>query len=687
MKKSSNFTVVHVDFETYSKINVNKVGVYRYAEDPSTEIQVVGFAVNDEKPELWVPFHPTAQQKNEIIMAVGVKFHWGPVCPDKLRQADQYRAHNAQFERVMGNSHAGKAINFPRTKIGDWVCTAVKSAAHGLPRALKDVCEALDTAHQKDETNRSSMLKLAKPRKPSKNDSRTRWTYENAFDAYIAMYKYNVDDVYAERNVDDEVPDLPPGEQRIYQLDQLINQRGWKIDQDAIGNALYLIADYKSQIRAKCIKITGGKDDPSKGIKPTQREKLVNWLRDNGCDIANLQAETIRDHLKVERNKTIRKVLRIRQAHEMKAPSKYSKMLEAVCADGYLRGMFMYYGASTGRWSSKIVQLQNLFRGVLKDPDNAIAAYKELDLSWVMTLFEEDPMKVFASTIRGMLIPGEGKILRCADYNSIEGRFTAWLAGDEEKLEIYRTHGKVYEHTAAQIFKMPDDLESLLRMKIDHPDERFAGKTSELALQYQGAVGALQRMAKKNSGKEFSDEFALTMVQSWRKANPKTKKLWRNLEDYALLAVENPGKIYETNRIMFKVEGDYLYARLPSGRRLAYYKPQLRPGEYGDQVSYIGVDTETRQWKRVNTYGGRWTENMAQAGSRDIMAHGMMGLHKNGYQMIGTVHDEVIDEDDIVNPHGSLDEMCEILCDQPGWSKGLPLAAEGWEGLRYKKDA
>ena len=518
-------------------------------------------------------------------------------------------------------------------------------------------------------------MKLAKPRKPSKNDKRTRWTYENAFDNYIWMYKYNVDDVLAERDLDHALPDLPPRERKVYILDQKINDRGIKFDREAIDDALYLIAEYKERIANNCIRLTG--------YKPTQRERMMDWLREQQCEIPDLQAPTIRDWLKVERNRTIRQVLRIRQSHEMKAPSKYSKMLEAACPDDRLRGMFLYHGAATGRWASLIINLQNLFRGLIDDPDFAIDIFGDRDLDWLRTLFKEDPMIVFASCIRGMLVADEGKILRCADYNSIEGRFTSWLAGQEDKLEIYRTHGKVYEHTAAQIFQMDDSLDALLAMKTEHPDERFAGKTSELALGFQGAVAALNRMARKE-GKEFEEEFALQIVRRWRKVNNKIQQLWRNLEDNAVEAVKFPGKIFETNRLMFKVQDDFLYMRLPSGRRLAYHKPQLREGRYGDQVTYMGIDTETRQYRRTHTYGGRFTENAAQAGSRDILAHGMLNLDRYGYNIIGTVHDEVIEETE--PQYGSLTEMCEIMCDLPDWADGLPVAADGWEGARYKKD-
>jgi len=668
-------TVAHVDFETYCELNLPKVGLFKYSEHPSLEIHVVGFAIDDEDVELWIPSNPSPKIKLEIFQAVGVHIHWGKKCPEALKNASQYRAHNAQFERVIGNSHAGRKIRFPKTDVTQWVCTAAKAAASNIPRKLEDAAKALGLRHQKDTTNSGSMLKLAKPRRPSKNDPRTRWTYENAFGDYIKMYKYNVDDVRTERELDQTLPDLSPREQRLYELDQQINERGIRVDRDAIGDVLFLVADYKARIAKNCIRITG--------VKPTQRDKLVEWLRNKGADLPNMQADTVRDWLTTEDNTLVRKVLRIYQSYNMKAPSKYDKMLLAACSDDRLRGMFLYHGAATGRWASLIVQLQNLFRGVLPDPNNAIALYETMDLDFLMMLYSENPMQIFASTIRGMLVPEDGKILRCADYNSIEGRVTAWLAGQEDKLDIYRTHGKVYEHTAAQIFGMPNDVDSLKRMKEEHPDERFAGKTAELALGFQGAVDALNRMAKKE-GKEFEIEFALQIVRAWRESNNHYKKLWRNLEEHAHAAVENPGQVFKTNKLMFKVEGDFLYMRLPSGRRLAYYKPDIRDGKYGPQVTYMGVDTTTRRYGRVSSYGGRWTENAAQGTARDIMAHALPNLEKAGYNVIGTVHDEVIDEDD--PEFGSLEEMCEIMCDTPKWAEGLPVAADGWEGLRYKKD-
>ena len=666
----------HVDYETYSEVDLPKAGAYRYAEHESTEITVVSYAIDDGPVVLWVPVYTSKYQREAIKKKIpGTHIHWGTTPPKDFDGVTEWRAHNAQFEYVIGNSEAGQRIGFPKTKPGDWVCTAAKAAAHGLPRKLEKACKATNSKHQKGAYGRPAMLKLSRPRKPTKNNPDTRHTLDNAFDDYITLFKYNIDDVLAERELDHIVPDLPKREQTMYVLDMKMNDRGVYIDLQAAKDCLSLMEQYKAKLNARCRKITG--------FNATQREKLFNWICEQGVNLENMRAETVRDHLKTERNKTVRKVLKIYQIHGMKAPSKYKRMINSVCNDGRLHGMFLYYGAGTGRWASTIVQLQNLFRGILDDPDTAIQLYAQRDLKLIEMLYSENPMQIFASTTRGMLCAPKGKILRCADYNSIEGRVTSWLAGQDDKLEIYRTHGKVYEYTAATLFGLPTDLDFLLAMKENHPEERFDGKTSELAFGFQGAVAALNRMAK-NAGREYTEDRALELVRAWRTANPMIVKLWRNLENKAAAAVQNPGKIYATNKLMFKVEGDWLYMRLPSGRRLAYYKPRLVPGKYREAVSYMGVDTKTRQYKRVQTYGGRLTENAAQATARDIMAYGWVNLEKHGYNIIGTVHDELYEE--TYDNVGSLGEMCELMCAKAKWAEGLPLAAAGWEGPRFKKD-
>ena len=362
----------------------------------------------------------------------------------------------------------------------------------------------------------------------------------------------------------------------------------------------------------------------------------------------------------------------------MKAVAKFDSALRAVNFDGRLRGMFTYYGANTGRWAGTIVQLQNLFRPVIDDPETAVQAMGG-GLEWLELLYKENPMRVLASTVRSYLTAGPGKELIVADFSSIEGRVIAWFAGQLDKLEMFRDHGMAYEYTGAKVYGLPfDDVEFLKRMKKEYPDERFAGKTSELALGFQGGHIALQKMARKE-GIELDDDFATQLKWDWRDANEMIVELWYNLENNAIAAVENRGQTYKTNNLHFQVVGNWLYMRLPSGRRLAYYKPRVVDGE----LTYMGVDTYTRQWKRVKTYGGRLTENAVQAYARDLLVVAMMNLEKAGYTVIGHVHDEAICEVD--EGFGSLEEAYELMCDLPDHAAGLPVQADGWRGHRYRK--
>jgi DNA polymerase len=382
----------------------------------------------------------------------------------------------------------------------------------------------------------------------------------------------------------------------------------------------------------------------------------------------------------------VRKVIAIRMLHSMKAVAKYGRMQDAVCEDGRLRGMFLYHGAGTGRWSSMIVQLQNLFRPVIKDPEIAIIAFEELDLEYIKMLYDPiDPMKVFASCVRGMLIPAEGKDLLAMDFSAIEARGIAWLAGQEDILDVFRDHGKIYEYTAAKIYsdKYPRGatLDDLLEMEEKFWMRRFVGKIAVLALGYQGGKGAFAKMAKQY-GVDISEEEAEQIKVDWRAANPKIVQLWYDLERAAIQAVENPGTAVAipNKKIIFKQIGQFLYMRLPSGRRLAYFKPKL---DVEGKLTYLGIDTYTRRWMRCKTYGGKLAENAVQALCRDLLVGAMFRLEKAGYPLIGTVHDEGIME--VPEKFGSEDEVKSIMCVVPKWAEGLPIGASGFRAKRYRK--
>jgi DNA polymerase len=668
--------VCHIDIESYSEAPLKKCGLYRYAEHPSTEVLIVCYAFGDGPVHSWIPY----DIPRKIVRALekkqedGAELYINTGCPTDLEnhimKGGQCRAHNSAFERVMLNDVAGKKIGFPESRITQWVCTAAMAAAASLPRHLQGAAEQLGT-HAKDQVGKQDMMALCKPRQGKIK----RYTPEGDPDRYTRMFTYCQDDVRAERGIDNVMPDLSKYEQKVFEMDQRINDQGVVVDQDAVADVQVLIAEYKAFLENKCREWTG--------LNPTQTAALSNWVRENGYpQLEDLQAATIKEAIADEAcPKVVRRVLQLRAIHSMKAVAKYAAIERAICKDGKLHGMFMYHGAGTGRWSSMIVQLQNLFRPVIPDPEVAIDAFVERNLDWIKTLWDVDPMKVFASCVRGVLVADIFADLMAMDYAAIEARVLAWLAGQEDILEVFRGHGKVYEHTAARIFGLPDDVESLKAMKHTHPDERFIGKVAVLALGYQGGKKAFAKMAK-TYGVDIEEERADRIKVDWRKANPKIVKLWYNMEELAIAAVANPGKAYalKNGLIKFKVVGRWLCMRLPSGRMLRYYKPKL---DGNGKLTYLGIDTYTRRWTRCSTYGGKLTENAVQAISRDLLVHGMFGLESAGYIIIGTVHDEVILE--VPENWGSEDEVAEILCDLPDWASGIPVRAEGFRGKRYKK--
>ena len=674
----------HIDIETFSKSPLKQAGAFKYAEHPSTEILCIAYAFGDDPVNLWIP-DPLLPRELQLQIATyvterGGLCHIGFDVPQRLtwhaRNNGKFVAHSAQFERTILNGGAGRTIKFPKTRRTQWICTLAKAAVHSLPIALGPLGKALNTPHKKDEDGRGDMLRLSKPRTPSKLNRATRWWASDVPDKFYNLYTYCVDDVLTERDCDRMIPDLTKNERKIYLLDQKINDRGWLVDLKAIADVRFLIDAYKAKLVKKCVEITG--------IKPTQTAQLASWIAAQGFEIPNLQAQTVRDALKYEEMpENVRWALRIRSLDAMKAPAKYPAMVAAACADGALRGMFLHHGASTGRWSSRIVQLQNLFRPIIDDPELAIKIFAERSIAAVKLYWKENPMKIFASAVRGMLIPRAGRDLIACDFASIEARIVAWLAGSVELLKIFATHGLVYEFTASRMFGYPTDVDALKLFKIEHPLLRFLGKIAVLALGYQGGGKAFVKMAKQ-FGTDVTFEKGEEFKFDWRDANPEIADyntgLWVNVQSAAVLAIHSPGTTFGANKLQFRVVDDYLYMRLPSGRKIAYFKPEIR----NDEITYMGIDTFTRQWKRVGTYGGKLVQNAAEGIARDLMTAAMIKLNDlKIYPILGTVHDEIV-----VEPKegvGSVKEVSDIMCDKPKWAAGLPVAANGFRAKRYRK--
>lgn len=695
-----------IDIETFATADLKLVGAHKYAQDPSTEVLVICYAFDDEPVETYVPSRD------------------GPV-PDRMRKHIEsggvVSAFNYEFERTVLNGMAGRKIDFPQLTIEQGRCSMAKARSHGLPGGLGDVAAALGT-HPKSSSGRGVMMQLSKPRKGAKS----RYTPQNSPEKFEELYRYCKDDVEAERGVDRAIPDLSPAELEVWRLDQKINERGVLVDLPSVANAQYLIDVYKTQLHAKCFETTG--------CSPSQTGKLAEWVRNNGYSkLENLQVDTVNSAVADEKcPQSIKTVLKTYSTYGAKAVSKFDTLEDMACADGRIRGLFKYWGANTGRWSSTGVQLQNLARGYIDDPECAIETFKARDLDWLRSIYPTvDPMKVLASTVRGMLIPSKGKDLLALDFSAIEARVCAWLFGEKWKIEAFRNYD---EGKGPDLYKLSYARSFGIDVSKVSKAQRQVGKCQELALQYEGGVGAFVTMAK-NYGLDLDElgtsvlpiipeevrdsaEWTWTSLpqlrndlphdtfiacdalkRMWRSVHPAIVMGWKNIKEAAEMAVQYPGKVYSLpgKKVMFKVEGSWLYMRLPSGRRLAYYKPRWVP-EHEEQkmvngklllvtipgeLRYFGVDTYTRQWKEITTYGGRLAENLTQAVARDLLVNGMMKLDKAGYPIVMTVHDEAVAEVD--KEFGSVEEASKIFCDPAKWAEGCPVVAEGWRGSRYRK--
>lgn len=717
---------VELDIETYSEEDLKRAGVYRYAEHPSTELLCVCYAFKGEDVvTLWVPHDVTEELLTQTLTRLPKtdRILIQHDVPADLRQhieaGGKVRAHNANFERIVLNGVAGRKVDFPHLSIGQMVCTAAKMRVHGLPGALEDAASALGT-HPKDSTGKGSMLQLCKPR----SGKEPRYSMEDYPEKYAHLFSYCVDDVRAERGVDDAVPDLTAKEQAIWELDQRANDRGILLDTKFIADVQFLIDEYKAHLEALCREWTG--------FKPTQRDKIAEWIRANGYpQLVDMAADTVRKHVKDDAcPERVKDVLKLYSTYGMKAVSKYARMLEAMGTDNRIRGMFLHYGASPGRWSSMIVQLQNLFRPVIKDTDNAIEAIATRDLDWIRTLYTVDPMKVFASCTRGSLIASPGREILAIDYSGIESRLTAWVFNEVWKLKAFRaqddkTGPDTYKLAYARLFQ--EDVADVKDW------QRQIGKVLELSMGFEGGVMAFVTMASTYNmdlieladrawpilppdvleDSRWSWDWAIKRGQTgglpekvylvceclkrlWRAAHPAHKVGWKEMKTAAIQAVRDPGTAYaiSTKKIMFKTVDQWLYMRLPSGRRIAYFRPEVvqpKPQKRDNGKEFIpdpvlyywGVDTDSRRWMRVATYGGRQTQNFAEGIARDLLVCGLQNLEAAGYPVLGSVHDEGLFEPG--EDHGSFEEAKKLFLAAPSWAAGLPLNAAGFRAKRYRK--
>ena len=607
----------------------------------------MAYAKDDGEVNVWTPGQPIP----EVIL--------------NGASTQQFRAHNAQFERIIWREIMVKRYGFPPITMQQWHCTAAECRAMGLPGGLDGAAKALGLEHQKDTVGQRLMLRMSKPRTVQPDGTLTWW---NTPDRVAKLIAYCKQDVVVERAIAAKVQRLTDAERAVYLLDQRINDRGVQIDTRLIEAAIDVVDAANEKANADLSELTNGAV-----TSITKNADLSNWL---GVD--SVAKAHVRDLLEKDLPPNVRRVLELRQEVSKSSVAKLVAFMECRCSDSRVRGLLMYHGAATGRWSGRLVQPQNFPRGDFKHTviEGAIPLVLNKDLEGIDALYGS-VHSLISSMLRACFIAKPGHTLFSADYSAIEARVLAWLAGEKDVLDVFRSGQDIYCHAATGIY-------GRTITPIDK-DERQIGKVAVLALGYQGGVKAFQSMASAYN-LEIADEKADEIKNAWRKANARIVSWWAALENAALDAVHSgvgvaPG-------VVFGVEDNWMWCQLPSGRKLWYSKPRLveRETPWGalrTSVKCDGVNSVTKKFEPFDLYGGLLAENIVQAVSRDLMASAMLRLEDAGYPIIMTVHDEVVAESSVEK--GTLAEFTDILCKLPSWAKGLPLTAEGWTGQRYRK--
>jgi DNA polymerase len=635
-----------IDVETFSDVDLKKAGVYPYFESENFEILLIGYAVDDG---------PVIVLEYDDYIAFG-KFFTACV------HADELIAHNAAFERL---AFRAKAISLPV-----WTCTMVKAAFCGLPLGLEGAGEALDLPIKKDLAGKALIRYFCLPCKPTAtNGGRTRNRPEDAPEKWQAFKDYLRADVGTTREVYKALKPYEFTDKANYILDQEINDRGVKLDLALIKNAIEIDRVNAGRLKAEAKQLTGLEN-------PNSPAQLSKWLSERtGKNINNLTAESVKTLIESASGEVLR-ALQLRQSMSNTSVKKYAAALNYACKDGRARGLFQFYGANTGRWAGRGIQLQNLPRNYMRTLGEARQLVKEGDLEALAFIYD-DPQQVLKELTRTMLIPSAGKVFEVADFSAIEARVIAWLAGEKWRLEVFETHGKIYEASASLMFGVP--FEAVTK----ESEYRQKGKIAELALGYQGGAGALVAMGGEAMGLTM-DEMQSIVIR-WRKANPAIKKFWRDVEEAAKQALSRPLKIVKLGPLSFQFDLNVLLIFLPSGRPLIYQKPSLKAGKFGEAIHYFSVDSLTRRWAINNTYGGKLVENIVQAVARDLLAFSMQTVDEAGFKIALHVHDEIVVEEVEASAAIGLDLLIEAMVKKPSWAKGLPLAADGFFTPYYLK--
>ena len=639
--------MIMLDFETRCTVPI-KAGASRYSLN--AEIMCLSYSIDGGPVKSWAPGEPAPI---DLFKAIS--------------RGDFLHAHNAAFEQAIWRNVMVAKFGWPAVDDTKWVCTQAECLSVAIPPSLENSAEALELRIKKDMTGRRLMQRMSKPRKPTKND-KSPW-HEKP-EQMAALRAYCDQDVLAEAAVHDAIPRLSSRELSVYHFDQRVNRRGVMIDRELVEAVVDVWAQYTRKLNSELRDITFGLVDSADAVKV-----LTELLPKIGAPVANLTKNSVADALKMDLPPTARRILEIRAELAMSSVSKFDKMLLCIEPDDRIRGCFQYHGAGqTGRWAGRMVQLQNLPRGLLKAEqiDPMVELLKTHDLDRVLAEGVLPIGKLLSSLVRSAIIAPTGKRLIVCDFASVEARGLAWAAGEEWLLEAFRDGKDAYKEMAGAIYERPASEIT--------KDQRFMGKQAVLGCGYSMGAAKFQASLEGTYGVVVSVDFCQTIVDAYRAKNKMIKAFWYKVERAAVNAVRGVPSV--AGPYQFYVKDKWLRAVLPSGREISYYKPVLRPGKYGDQINFytVGVNGKIQP---SSTYSGKLVENLTQALCRDLLVEAMAKLEKAGYTTVAHIHDEVVLEVD--NDFGSVAEVERIMEIVPDWAKGFPIGAEGFECTRYRK--
>lgn len=638
-----------IDIETYSSVDLAASGVFKYVEAEDFKILLFAYAYDDKPVEI------IDLTKEEL-----------PINVIKDLYADNVKktAHNANFEITCLNKYLAK---YGKLKPIQWECTMVKSAMCGLPLSLSQVAQVLGLEQQKMTAGKALIEEFCKP-----NIKPQRTLFDE--DRWELFKTYCKQDVEVERAIRGKLAfyTIPESERLLYAVDYSINNNGVMVDTELALSASSLDADYTNQLLNEAKEISG-LDNPNSATA------LKGWLLKQEISTSSINKASVADLKKETDNADVIRMLELRQELSKTSTTKYQTMIDCACKDNRVRGLVQFYATRTGRWAGRQVQVQNLPQNHLPDLDNARDIVKLQDAELMNICYAEPIPNILSQLIRTAFIAPEGKTFVVADFSAIEARVISWLAGEEWRLEVFRTHGKIYEASAAAMFGIP--IESVTKGS----DYRAKGKIAELALGYQGGVGALKAFGADKMG--LADSELEDIVYRWRRRNEKIVALWAIVEKAVIKAINNKGVAqYYKNLLEFTANSNFLAIKLPSGRSLHYCKPLVKESRGKHVLSYEGLNQKTRKWERVEVYGGKLVENIIQAIARDCLADTMVRAYEADNKIVMHVHDELIVEEYDSNADKCLEELLNIMSIPPAWCSDMPLRGDGYITHYYKKD-